>query len=195
MLHLFRPSEEKQRFILRSAVDAPACSPCMLSLEKGLIDMLPTGFVHDVSKSFLGRGRSVFEAARQGLLSWEQFNLGWVRVVNRDATITPGQVVAVEAHTAFLWSTNLSRIVETLDNPDHFGFLYTTTAIHVEEGQERFVIHFDPATQLVSYLIEAVSRPRHQLARMAYSFSRSMQRRFAKDSHARMKQLCASRAT
>jgi len=50
----------------------------------------------------------------------------------------------------------------------------------------RFVVEFDPATEAVSYLIEAVSRPRHPLARLAYPFSRAMQHRFAKDSHERL---------
>jgi hypothetical protein len=46
--------------------------------------------------------------------------------------------------------------------------MYTTTAFHVEEGQERFVIDFDPESESVSYEIEAVSRPRHILARIGY---------------------------
>ena len=53
----------------------------------------------------------------------------------------------------------LSRIVEIVDSPSRFGFMYATTALHVEQGQERFVIDFDPASGLVSYLIEAVSVP------------------------------------
>ena len=71
--------------------------------------------------------------------------------------------------------------------PARFGFMYATTALHVEEGQERFVIDFDPESGSVSYLIEAVSRPRHILARIGYPFSRAMQHRFARDSHARMR--------
>jgi uncharacterized protein (UPF0548 family) len=98
-----------------------------------------------------------------------------------------GEVVAVEAHTAYLWSINFSRIVEIVDSPTRFGFMYATTALHVEEGQERFVIDFDPESGSVSYLIEAVSRPRHILARLGYPFSRAMQHRFARDSHARIR--------
>ena len=133
------------------------------------------------------RGRRVFVAAREAFQRWEQFDLGWVRVVNPMAKITPGELVAVEAHTACLWSINLSRVVEVVDNPTRFGFMYTTTAFHVEEGQERFIVGFDPESESVSYLIEAVSRPRHLLARIGYPFSRAMQHRFARDSHARMR--------
>lgn len=124
--------------------------------------------------------------AREAFQRWEQFDLGWVLVVNPTARIALGQMVAVEAHTACLWSINLSRIVEIVDRPTRFGFMYATTALHVEEGQERFVIDFDPESGSVSYLIEAVSRPRHILARIGYPFSRAMQHRFARDSHARI---------
>jgi uncharacterized protein (UPF0548 family) len=125
--------------------------------------------------------------AREAFQRWEQFDLGWVLVANPTARIALGQMVAVEAHTACLWSINLSRIVEIVDSPTRFGFMYATTALHVEEGQERFVIDFDPESGSVSYLIEAVSRPRHILARIGYPFSRAMQHRFARDSHARIR--------
>jgi len=92
----------------------------------------------------------------------------------------------VLARAAGLWSLNLSRIVETIDTPTRFGFLYATTAMHVEEGQERFVVDFDEEHSSVTYLIEAVSRPRHPLARLAYSFTRAMQHRFRKESQQRM---------
>ena len=62
--------------------------------------------------------------------------------------IIPGELVAVEAHTVFVWSVR-------------FGFLYTTTSLHVEERQERFVLEFNADSGCVSYSIEAVSRPRH----------------------------------
>ena len=117
---------------------------------------------------------------------WAQFDLGWVSVANPAAKIAPGEIVAVLARAAGLWSLNLSRIVETIDTPTRFGFLYATTAMHVEEGQERFVVEFDEEHSSVTYLIEAVSRPRHPLAQLAYPFTRAMQHRFRKESQQRM---------
>ena len=134
----------------------------------------------------MGYGESVFCAGREALLRWEQFDLGWVRIANRRPPIVAGELVAVEARAALVWSINFSRITEAVDTSTRFGFLYTTTRIHVEEGQERFVLEYDVASGVVSYLIEAVSRPRHLLARIAYPFSRAMQHRFARDSHRRM---------
>jgi uncharacterized protein (UPF0548 family) len=169
-----------------------------MTLTHGSLGTPPKGFVHDLSRSEIGRGLDAFVAAREAFQGWKQFDLGWVRVVNSIPRIALRELVAVEAYTAFLWSINFSRVVEVVDIPTRFGFMYTTTAFHVEEGQERFVIDFDPESELVTYLIEAVSRPRHLLARIGYPFSRAMQHRFARDSHARMRRYvldqCASEA-
>jgi len=86
-----------------------------------------------------------------------------------------------------LWTLNLSRITQTIDTETHFGFVYSTTQMHVEQGDERFLVERDPATGDVWYELEAVSRPRHPLARLAYPVTRAFQRRFARDSHRRMR--------
>jgi uncharacterized protein (UPF0548 family) len=187
MFSLTRPSREVIDGALnRAAVLQPAC-PELLSLREGLTaTSLPWGFAHDVSLSEIGRGEAAFVQARLALEHWAQFDLGWVRVANPNARVRKGELVAVEAHSA-VWSLNLSRIIETVDTPERFGFLYATTAMHVEEGQERFVIELDRSTGRVLYLIEAVSRPRHLLARAGWPIGRAMQSRFRRDSHARMR--------
>jgi uncharacterized protein (UPF0548 family) len=187
VLRLLRASEDQKEKLLAAAREAQPSSPRLLTVTDGSLGTPPKGFVRDFSRSEIGRGRHVFMGAREAFQRWEQFNLGWVLVANPTARIAPGEVVAVEAHTAYLWSINFSRIVEIVDSPTRFGFMYATTALHVEEGQERFVIDFDPESGSVSYLIEAVSRPRHILARLGYPFSRAMQHRFARDSHARIR--------
>jgi uncharacterized protein (UPF0548 family) len=58
--------------------------------------------------------------------------------------------------------------------------------MHVEEGEELFLLEFDPATGQVSYQLEAVSRPRNLLARLGFPITRAFQHRFARDSHQRM---------
>ena len=116
------------------------------------------------------------------------FDLGWVRVVNASAPIECGQIIAVEVHSLGLWSVNLSRIIETVDSETEFGFFYSTTSHHVEQGEETFLLRFDPPTGEVSYELEAVSRPRQSLARVGYPVTRSFQHKFARDSHERMRQ-------
>jgi uncharacterized protein (UPF0548 family) len=114
------------------------------------------------------------------------FDLGWVRVANPGAPIAVGQIVAVEVRALGLWSINLSQIIETVDTLTRFGFIYSTTRSHVEEGEERFLLEHDQATGEVVYRLEAVSRPRALLARLGLPVTRHFQHRFARDSHRRM---------
>jgi uncharacterized protein (UPF0548 family) len=188
VFRLSRTSEDERQELLAAASNALVSSPHLLTVADGLVGSTPpTGFAHDVSRSNLGQGAQTFEAARDAIIRWQQFDLGWVQMLNPRAEVAPGQLVGVEVHTACLWSVSFNRIVEIVDSPSRFGFMYATTALHVEEGQERFVVEFDSSTGAVSYLIEAVSRPRHPLARLAYPFSRAMQHRFARDSHAQLR--------
>lgn len=187
MFRLTRPNEQEIEKLLAAACDAPVSSPNLLSLPDGPLGTPPFGFAHDVSRTEIGRGEREFALAREAFHRWEQFGLGWVRIANPYPKIIAGELVAVEAHTAGLWSINFSRVVEVVESPTRYGFMYATTALHVEEGQERFVIEFDPESELVFYLIEAISRPRHVFARLGYPISRAMQRRFRRDSAARMK--------
>jgi uncharacterized protein (UPF0548 family) len=143
-------------------------------------------FAHDSSTSVIGYGKDAFAAARQAFEKWTMFDLGWVRVANSGARIVAGQLVAVEVRSLGLWTLNLSRILDVLETPRSFGFLYTTTELHVEEGEERFLLQFDPESGSVTYRLEAISRPRSNLARLGFPITRTFQHRFARDSHRRM---------
>ena len=191
MFRLTRPNEQDIESLLEAAREAPVSSPNLLRLADGPVGTPPWGFAHDLSRSEIGRGEQAFAAAREAFRRWEQFDLGWVHIANPYPKTIPGALVAVEAHTAWLWSINFSRVVDVVDNQTRFGFMYATTLLHVEEGQERFVLEFDPESESVFYLIEAISRPRHVLALIGYPISRIMQYRFRRDSMAKMKRCVA----
>jgi uncharacterized protein (UPF0548 family) len=169
--------------------------PRFLSVERGLIvGRLPISFARDFSQSSVGRGEAAFSKARGAFERWEMFNLGWVRVANATARIVAGQIVAVEAHTFGLWSLNFSRVLDAVDTPNCFGFLYATTEIHVEQGEERFLLEIDHGSGEVKYTVEAVSCPRSSLARLGYPITRSFQHRFARDSHRHMREVVSGKS-
>jgi uncharacterized protein (UPF0548 family) len=162
----------------------------LLSLENGFKGRsLPISFAHDQMRSRIGVGDRDFDTARQAFMCWAEFDLGWARVSNPEIAIVAGEIVAVEVHAFGLWSLNLSRILETVDTGDRFGFLYATTNHHAEQGEERFLLEHDRVDGAVWYHLEAVSRPRHPLARLAYPFTRALQHQFARDSHRRMERV------
>jgi uncharacterized protein (UPF0548 family) len=159
----------------------------LVSITNGVVRMnVPRGFVLDRSVSVVGCGERDFALARQAMRKWVPFDLGWARVVNPEARIEVGQVVGVEVKSLGLWSLNLSRIVETVDSAERFGFIYSTTSMHVEEGEELFLIEFDSAAGEARYRLEAVSRPRSLAARVGFPVTRVFQHRFARDSQSRM---------
>ena len=175
---------------IAAARELPHRGPQFLTIQSGLQSLrLPFAYAHDQSQTCIGHGEAAFAAAKRGFAQWAMFDLGWLRVANRSAAIVVGQIVAVEAHSLGLWSTNLSRIEQVVDTPNHFGFLYVTTTMHVEQGEERFLLEFDPATGDVWYELEAVSRPQNALARLGLPVTRAYQHRFARESHLRMKQV------
>jgi len=136
----------------------------------------------------LGFGDEVFASAKRAFVNWKMFDLGWVRVVNTTAQIECQQIVAVEVRALGLWSVNLSRILETVDSETQFGFLYSTTNQHVEQGEETFILRHCPETAEVSYELKADSRLRHFLARLGFPMARFFQHKFARDSHRRMRE-------
>jgi len=76
-------------------------------------------------------------------------------------------------------------VIEELAAVEIYGFAYGTLPEHAAFGEERFTVEYDTKDGAVSYEILAFSRLR-PLARLAYPFTRALQRRFARDSKAAM---------
>ncbi len=188
MFHFRRLTRTQIDDQILNARRSPLASPRLLSLDSELAPRNLGAFAHDRCRSILGIGESVFIAAKHAFANWQMFDLGWVHVVNNAAPIEDKQIVAVEIQALGLWSVNLSQIVETIDRETEFGFIYATTRQHVEEGEESFVLRFNQVTGEVSYELEAVSRPRHILAKLGFPMARFLQHRFARNSHRRMRQ-------
>ena len=162
MFSLTRPTVTEIENQIAAARDLLVDEPGFLSLPYGLrAGRLAYGFAHDHSRTLVGQGDDAFAAAKRAFERWAMFDLDWVSVSNPKALIVPGQMVAAEARTLGLWSLNLSRIANVLDTDDLFGFIYAATQMHVEQGEERFLLEFDTATGDVWYELEAVSCPRH----------------------------------
>ena len=190
MFSLLRPSPSAIQRRLEIARTLPGSYGIALNTQCGPDELhVPKGYRRDHTRTQIGHGPQSFAAARDALRKWRHFDLGWVQVVNPEATIEPDVIVAVEAHALGLWSVNLSRILYVIDEQDRFGFGYRTTSMHVERGEERFLLEFSPVSGAVYYDLLAVSRPANWLAWLAYPYTRSQQHRFARDSHLRMRQV------
>jgi uncharacterized protein (UPF0548 family) len=180
-----RPCQrEIEEFIARSRNLPLSYKPIGIAKES------PRGFKVDEARVVIGRGEQVFESAKLALTEWRHFELGWVELFPRGASIEPETVVAVLVQHIGLWSLNGCRIVYSVDEESpatKFGFAYGTLTNHAEMGEEIFEVSLDPVSEEVSYIIRAVSKPRAALARLGYPYVRFSQSRFRRDSLAAMK--------
>jgi uncharacterized protein (UPF0548 family) len=181
MFVLRRPTPDTVDRFLRGSQDLPlSYSPV------GIAATGPAGYDHDETVAAIGRGLEDFQRARAAVHAWKPFDLGWVDLLPRNASVTNGTVVAVVIHHLGFWSMNGCRVVYTWDERARAGFAYGTIVNHAEEGEELFEVFLDPATDEVMYRIAAVSRPRSPLARLGYPIARMLQARFRRDSVAAM---------
>jgi uncharacterized protein (UPF0548 family) len=190
MFSLTRPSPASIHRRLERARELSGSYGIPLNTQSGPDELhVPKGFVRDHTRTEIGHGPLAFQAARDAFRHWKQFDLGWVRVANPEAEIEQEAMIAVEAHSLGLWSINCSRILYVIDEAERFGFGYGTTPLHVERGEERFLLEHFPISGTVYYDLLAVSQPANWLAWLGYPYTRSRQHRFARDSHARMRGL------
>lgn len=147
----------------------------------------PSGFVVDHTRIRLGEGEAVFQSGIASLKRWDHFKLGWVDVWSPETPIHPGEVVAVMGHALGSWWLNCCRIIYVVSESgptQKFGFAYGTLPGHIESGEERFLIEWNPNDNCVWYAILAFSRPHHILIRLGYPVVRRLQKRFGRDSAA-----------
>lgn len=145
----------------------------------------PPGYTLDHNRVQLGNGVDVFERAVEALKQWRQFDLGWVTLVPRGVKLEKDAVVAVKARACGTWSLSACRVVYTINEQGpmmRFGFAYGTLPDHVERGEERFLIEWNPIDGSVWYDILAFSQPRHPLVKLGSPVARRLQKRFARES-------------
>ena len=192
MFLLRRPSAD----FVRQFINNQSNLPFSYSDVGATATRAPGGYRVDHNRVKLGAGFETYQRAVTALKEWRQFDIGWVRIVPPGTLLADGAVVAVEAKALGLWSLNAARVVYMIDDKGdmkaRFGFAYGTLPHHVEEGEERFSVEWQPDDS-VWYDIYAFSRPQHRLAKMGFPFVRMLQKQFAKDSMAAM--AAATRAT
>ncbi|MGB8524273.1 MAG: DUF1990 domain-containing protein [Candidatus Acidiferrales bacterium] len=148
----------------------------------------PQGYTADRNRIKLGQGVDTFERAKRAVRQWKMFDMPWVDLCWPDTPIEPSATVAVVISHLRFWSINACRIVYVIEehgSPEKYGFAYGTLPDHGAIGEERFTVEFNPADQSVWYDLYAISRPT-TLARLAYPFTRALQKRFARDSKVAM---------
>jgi uncharacterized protein (UPF0548 family) len=185
MFLLSRPAESQIRTILASQQESDF-SYTDVGATRGKI---PTGYFVLNGRVDLGRGSATFDRAVESMRHWKMFEVPNVRLCWPDAPIRTGESVAVVIKHFGFWSVNCCKIAYVIDENgavQRFGFAYGTLPEHAEQGEERFVVEWDRASDLVCYDIVSFSRPGNAVVKIAYPATRWLQRRFVRDSLAAM---------
>lgn len=180
MFSITRPSQTGLEEFLEISRQLP------LSYDRiGIAKQFPPGFKVDQARAVIGHGQKAFDRARIALTEWKHFDLGWVELWPRKASIEPNTDVAVLVHHLGFWSLNGCRVVYGIgeeQSESNFGFAYGTLTNHAEMGEEIFEVLLEPESENVIYRITAVSKPRAALARLGYPLTRILQESFRQDS-------------
>lgn len=141
----------------------------------------PVGFAHDRNEIVLGKGRDIFDRAVAGLFGWKMFP-NWAVIYPPEFKPAPNEVLTMLFHLAGIYWKSAGRIVYLVDESDEsvkhrLGFAYGTLPGHVECGEERFTIAWRHDDTVV-YELQAFSRPRYWMARLAKPLARKWQRKF-----------------
>jgi uncharacterized protein (UPF0548 family) len=191
MFLLSRPSPDQIGAFLSSS----EYKPFSYSEVGASRDRAPSGYNVDHSRTQLGQGRKTFEGAMKAIRQWKMFEMPWLNLCWPNTPIEVGATVAVlVAHLGF-WSLNPCRIAYLIEEHgalERYGFAYGTLTEHAETGEERFTVEFDAREQTVWYDLYAFSRPK-ALAALAYPLSRTLQKRFARDSKEAMQNVVRER--
>ena len=153
----------------------------------------PKGYVADHNRIEIGKGIETFERAKRAVRNWKMFDMPWIELCWPDTPVRPDVNVAVLISHLRFWSLNACRIVYVIDeqgSSQKYGFAYGTLADHGERGEERFTVELG-SDQTVHYDLYAFSRP-SMIARLAYPYTRMLQKRFARDSKAAMQKAVQS---
>ena len=191
MYSLTRPTEKQIQTFLSAHQNSPF-SYAEVGASRG---SLPAGYTIDHNRIQLGLGAETFAQAKAALCRWEMFHFDWLQLCWPTVPVQTGSTVAVMVRAGGLWWLNPCRIVYVLaeEGPvERFGFAYGTLPTHVERGEERFSVEWYQADDSVWYDILAFSRPNHFLAKMAYPYARTFQKRFAVDSLQAMRRATGS---
>lgn len=100
----------------------------------------------------IGRGRADFERAREALLRWRQFDIGWVDTFPQDAPMTVGTVVAVLVRHLGFWSLNGCRVVYRV------GSVENDTLVRGVHWRKRVRSHQSPPAESRSAGADAANR-------------------------------------
>ena len=134
----------------------------------------------DINRRELVSDPEAFERAREALDRFAMFDMPWIELCRRSGPLAVGTNVATLTWHFGLWALNPCRVIDVIDEPERYGFLYGTLDGHLVCGEERFLVERDKEGG-VSLEIQAWSRPATWLSRSMRPYLRYLQGCFGRE--------------
>lgn len=128
----------------------------------------------------MGSGEDAFRRAVAAVKGWAMYDLPWTAVHPPAAPVAEGAVLATVIHHLGFWSINPCRVVYVEEEERRFAFALGTLPLHSENGEERFLVEWDAATDRVRFEILGYAGPRHWLAWLGTPYVPFLQRVFGR---------------
>lgn len=150
-LHLGRPSATELEGLGRRARSQRTTNAA------GLLDRpTPPGFTRKVWQRSIDHG--CFHSAVEAIRQWSGHDAAGIKRRPAKPDIAAGETLALAIPVGPISVTATCRIIDVVDEPDRYGFTYSTLAHHPEDGEESFMVtrHRDGAADIT---VTAVWRP------------------------------------
>ncbi len=136
-MHLGRPTPATMHTLLERAERLDTTN------VPGLLDRpTPAGFERKVWRREVGHGN--FDAAAEAIRQWHGHEAAGISRLPTRPPIAVGETLAVAIPVGPISVSATSRIVDVVDEPDRFGFTYSTMPHHVVDGEESFIVSRHP---------------------------------------------------
>jgi len=132
-MHLGRPSTETLQRLAGRAADQETTNAV------GLVNRpTPAGFKRRSWQRHAAHGD--FAAAAEAIQQWRGHDAAGIRRSPTQAKIVVGETLALAIPVGPISITATCRIVEVIDEPDRYGFTYSTLPHHPADGEESFIV-------------------------------------------------------
>jgi len=147
-LYVGRPTvEHLEALASRAEIQSPTNMPGLLHRD------LPVGFKRKVWTRQIAHGD--FDRAADAIRSWAGHDCAGIVRWPAQPPIMAGQTLAMAIPVGPLAITATSRIIDVVDEPERYGFTYTTMPHHPVDGEESFIVERGP-TGAVTVTVIAV---------------------------------------
>ena len=135
-LHIGRPSKARLAAIRADQSARETTNPIGLLHQEP-----PTGFQHKVWRMRIDHGN--FARAADGIRTWAGHQRAGIARSPEQPDIRVGETLALSIPVGPISVSAASRIIEVVDQPDRYGFTYSTLPHHPVDGEESFILTKD----------------------------------------------------